>query len=52
MNYDTIILELFSRIQKLEEEVKSLQEVIGCASTENTAGDNPKTHHRRYPDLY
>ena len=41
MNYDTIILELLSRIQKLEEEVKSLREVISYASTEHTAGDNP-----------
>ena len=43
MNYDAIILELLSRIQKLEEEVKSLREVISYASTEHTAGDNPKT---------
>lgn len=37
MNYDTIILELLGRIQKLENDVKLLQQAIGIESNLDTA---------------
>jgi len=45
MNYDTIILELLSRIQKLEEEVSTLQQTFNHRSDTNlseSASSEPK----------
>lgn len=37
MNYDSIIVEMLSRIQALEEEVKALRAAIGTEEGEDTA---------------
>ncbi len=43
MNYDTIIVELLARIQKLEEEVGALQQAINYQSNENaSSAPSPK----------
>lgn len=38
MNYDTIIIELLGRIQKLEDEVKSLRQIVNSEADSATGG--------------
>ena len=39
MNYDKIILEMMSRIQNLEDEVKELRQMMGDTASEENAGE-------------
>lgn len=51
MRYETIILEMMSRIQKLENEVKELKDLINGQSTENTHVISVKKNVKVTPEM-